>query len=291
MKPYSFLRAFDFDALEFNNQGGLKHFEFTDKYMRSIALNRKAYADGLYSKEFTVLKDNQYDEMFMSGRLVADSFTAWHAYTFEQEARKVDPKAEVAVIPALKGEDYTAELFPGYDGAILISRKTPEAKVKQIIAFYERTAGDEIGEYVQWGKAGVHYNTVNGVPTKTDLGNKEINNSTMQPLVMPHLKWYKIDSPVAPMEYNLKVRKIMGVQLEIGKPGLFQYILTSDTWTKEWAKVEPEFIANQTKAVMGAITVEEFKAYLNGIEKRLEIQKAFKEFADSYKEYQAMIGK
>jgi putative aldouronate transport system substrate-binding protein len=287
---FNLLNAYGFDEPEFNETGGLKRYEFTGKYMDFIAFFRKAYAEGLLSKEFPVLKDNQYHEMFLAGRMASDFQTALHAYEFDQGCKKVDPRAEIAVIPALRnGDYYTAELFPGYDGAIMISSAVSDEKAKRIIGFYEKTASDAVADYIMWGKEGVHYTSTGGVRKLTELGAKEINNSNTQCLVMPHQKWSKVDSLGAPDAFNVKIREIMSIQLEIGKVGLFQFLLKSNTWTKEWGKYVDEFTAMRAKAVIGSITLDEFKNYLDTLEKKPEIHTAFKEFAESYKEISVAI--
>lgn len=71
---------------------------------------------------------------------------------------------------------------------------------------------------------------------------------------------------------------------EVGKVNPFNYTV-SNTWNSTWPKYENEWKANVTKAIVGQITLDEYKAYVEKINNTPEMKKAYKEFTESYKSF------
>lgn len=263
---------------------GMYPKELTDAYTSMVEWYRKAYADGLMSQEFAIMKDLQYSDMFGAGLAAFYRKNPWHQYDLEQSAKKVQPEAKVEIIPYLTGpKGNTAILSPGFYGALYIPKSVPKDKVEQILQYYNTIASDEITKYITYGEEGVHHSVdENGIIQMTDQGKKEINNTTIEPFVLKFDPWSKTDSPIAPHEVNLQNREMVKPELEAGKVDPFS-VINSSSWVTQWPKFEGEFTTVRTEAIIGKITMEQYKAHIEELKAKSEFTQAYKEFAESYK--------
>jgi putative aldouronate transport system substrate-binding protein len=94
----------------------------------------------------------------------------------------------------------------------------------------------------------------------------------------------KVLNPSAPKAYNDAKLKEVEVYGQVGKLNPFS-IISSDTWTRVWPKYEKEWQAMATKAIVGQISMEEYKSYVDKLNENPDLKKAYKEFAESYKQY------
>lgn len=141
------------------------------------------YKEGIISKDFVIMKPNQAEDDFLSGRVGVSGDFAWVAYTKEKldKARAINPNFQWAPIPPLKGPDgfQGYSKGPGFNGFIAIpaSQAKDEAKVKRMLKFLDdqMVADRNSDSYrlLNWGKAGEHYNLVDDKVDFTDLGKKE----------------------------------------------------------------------------------------------------------------------
>ena len=224
----------------YDKAGGLVHRYFLDATADLIEWYRKCFAAGLMSKEFSVMKDSQLEDLFKAGRLVMYWRNLYHNYTYEKAMQKVDPTAKAWIMPYFKGpKGYASRLGLGYAGGLVISKKVPEAKVRSILDLYNRTASEEITDLFFNGIENVHYKVANGQRVATELASKELNNAILQIFANKNQDWSKIDNINAPKEYNEARRKAAQKQLEIETVTDPFRVIDSDTWIKEW----PEAVA------------------------------------------------
>ncbi|MCZ8517078.1 extracellular solute-binding protein [Paenibacillus filicis] len=284
----SYRAAFGGIDPEYTPDGGLYPKQLSTAYTNMVEWYRKAYADGLMSQEFAIMKDLQYSDMFGAGLAAFYRKNPWHQYGLEQAAKKVQPDAKVELIPYLTGpKGTTAVLSPGFYGALYIPKSVPKEKVEKILQFYNNTASDEITKYITYGIEGVHHKVENGVIKMTDQGKKEINNTTIEPFVLKLDPWSKTDSPIAPQEVNLRNREKVKPELEVGKIDPFS-VINSSSWVTQWPKYDGEFTSMRTQAIIGKITMEQYKSYIDQLRAKKEFGQAYKEFAENYK---ALFGK
>lgn len=143
----------------------------------------RLYKEGIISKDFVIMKGNQLEEDFLSGRVGVTAGFAWNAYTKERldKARAVNPNFQWAPVPALKGPDgfQGYSLGIGFNGFIAIpaAQANDETKVKRMLKFIddqmEADIDSELYHLLNYGNEGEHYNIVDGKVQFTDLGNKE----------------------------------------------------------------------------------------------------------------------
>ncbi|SFL56371.1 putative aldouronate transport system substrate-binding protein [Paenibacillus sp. 1_12] len=265
----------------YNSEGGLINFQLNPAYTDMVEWYRGLYADGSMSKEFSVIKN--VEEIFKTGRSATYMRNIYHDWTYEQELKKKETGAKVESIPALKGpKGYAVNITEGYNGAILISKKVPEDKMLRILDFFNQTAGDELSDLFYNGIKGVHYNEENGVLKPTDLGTKEVNISVRQFIVLNPNRWEKVVNPAATKEWNDAKIKKFEIQEKIGKERYYQS-LVSDTWSKVWPKYTQEWESMRVKAIIGQISMDEYKKYVDKLNESADFKKAYQEFTTDYK--------
>lgn len=271
---------------QYNSDKGLIYPKLTTAYTDFVDFYRKLYADGLVAKEFSLVKGNQYEEMFSAGKLVSYWRSANNDWTFQEEIKKVQPGASVTSLPALKGpKGYTVINTLGYAGAIYISKRVPEEKLKQILEFFNTTASSEESSLFYQGIPGVHSIQVDGQTQFTPLGQKEINITTAQFVVLEPDRWQKVYNGVATKAFNDALIEKFKIQEQIGKYRIHE-VLTSETWLKVWPKYIQEWESMRTKAIISQISMDEYKAYVEKLNNLPDFKKSYQEFAQDYTNYE-----
>ncbi|UQZ86144.1 Lipoprotein LipO precursor [Paenibacillus konkukensis] len=279
----SFFGAFGGFEPVYNGEGGLVHKYFTDAYTDFVAWYRSVYAMGLMSKEFAVLKGSDKEYMFRSDKALTFQKNMYHSYTYDQDLKKLDPQYEAGVITYLNGPDgHTGEFGVGYTGGFVISREVPKEKALRILHMYNQAVSPEVTEQLLHGFQGIHYRIVGGERVPTELAQKEISNAVMQ--IFPNAldPWQKVINTAAPKEWNDRMiataRTLYDAEHAIDP---FR-VIRSETWLKEWPKVQDEYIAMRTAAIMGVISMDEYREYVGKQREQPQFRKAFLEFAESY---------
>lgn len=156
--------------------------------------------------------------------------------------------------------------------------------MKQILDYFEKTTTNEYTDFNYYGIEGVHNKVVDGQPQLTDLGIKQVTTNANQVFSLAFNNKMKVLNPSAPKAYNDAKMKEVEVYGQVGKLNPFS-IINSNTWTNVWPKYEKEWQAMATKAIVGQITMEEYKSYVDKLNENPDLKKAYKEFAESYKQY------
>ncbi|HEY5560259.1 MAG TPA: hypothetical protein VIK72_00635 [Clostridiaceae bacterium] len=276
-----------FGALDpYNNaEGGLVETRLTPGYTDMIEWFRKLYSEGLMAKEFASIKDTQAIELFTTGTAASYTRSIWWDYEWEKTLNKTQPGAKLVNLTLQGPKGPAVELNTGVAGGYYISKKVPEEKVKKILKYFDQTASTELNDLGYYGIKDVHYKEVDGAKILTAQGIKEVNVTSKGAGVLAYSKWGKVWSASAPKAYNDAKEKEVGIYDEVGKINLFNNTLISTTWGQTWPKFDDEFTAMQTKAVVGQISMAEFKTYVKKLNDNPDLQKAFKEFAQSYKDF------
>jgi putative aldouronate transport system substrate-binding protein len=281
----SYLAAFGGLDPIYDKEGGMMKESLTPNYTQMIEWFRKLYADGILAKEFSTIKKTQAEEMFATGRAASYTRNIWRDWTWEQDIKKVQPDAKVITLPPMKGPNgVSIALVPPFFGAFYISKKVPEAKVKQILEYFNTTTTKEFTDFNYYGIEGVHHKLVDGQPQLTDLGVKEVTTNANQPFPMSFNNIMKVFNASAPKAYNDEKIKETEVFAKVGKMNLFN-IVYSDTWTTTWPKFEKEWQSMVIKAVVGQITMDEYKAHVDKLNANPDIKKSYQEFGAKYKEF------
>ncbi|MCU6794040.1 extracellular solute-binding protein [Paenibacillus sp. WQ 127069] len=281
------LFAAGFGALNptYNEEGGMIETRLTPQWDDMIAYFRQMYSDGGLPKEFSVMKRTQNEELFRTGKAASYTNSIWWDDEWEKENRKTQPDAKILNL-LLKGPkgDYALELQTGVSGGYYISKKVPEARVKQLLKYLEQTASQEMTDFAYYGIEGVHYKVVDGQKTLTEQGVKEVNVTSKGAGVLAYSKWGKVISASGSKAFNdAKIKEVEKFD-ELGLVDPFRGII-SPTWLNTWPKYESEWKTMEAKAIVGQISMDEFKAYTAKLRALPEMKKAFKEFSDAYKTF------
>lgn len=280
--------AFGTDKPTYNPEGGLIYSKLTPQFTEFVAWMKTLFADGILSKEFSVMKPTQATELYQSGKaasLINESMR-W-SYPFTQTLKKIKPDAEAQSVAPLKGPGgYAVGVGTGVVDQMFIAKTVPEAKVKQILDYFEKTTTLDYYNLTTYGVEGTHYNVVNGYKVITPLRDKELGSSApWQVLPLFYNKYMKMDSTAAPEEYNLAQEKLFESWGYFDKGMVDPFaVATSTTWVANWPKYQQEWASMAIKAVVGQISMEDYKAYVDKLNNNPEIKKAYLEFAQSYKD-------
>lgn len=275
--------AFGVPVPTFDADGGLMYSYLNPQFTKLVEWFRGLYAEGLIAKEFSALTVTQQKDLFSSGRAFAFDASAYYSFVYTDNVKKTQPDGNVVSLQPLKG--------PGGDGAMLdigtrggmyISKKVPQEKVTKILEFFEKTASQEITNLGYYGKEGVHFNNVNGERVLTDLGKQEITVDTIAAMTPAYSKWGKVAYAGASKAANEAKQKEMEIYGQVGKTDVFGY-LYSPTWVDVWPTYEAELKSMRIKAVVGQITMDQYKQFVDKVNADPKIKKAYQEFAKDYK--------
>ena len=118
-----------------------------------------------------------------------------------------------------------------------------------------------------------------------ELGAKEVGTSVQQPLPLTYNDWWKSVDKNAPQEYNEAILAEVEKYSEIGKINPFSH-LRSAAWVDTWPRYQNEWESRVVQTIVGDITMEQFKEYIEGLRNTPELKKAFQEFKQAYDDFQ-----
>jgi len=284
----SFAAGFGATNPHFNDEGGLVYTRLNPGFTRTVEWFRQLYEDGVLPKEFAVMKKTQAEELYKTGRAAAYVRSVWWDKEWEDSIKKSgQPNAKIKQLLLVGPDgDPAVDLSTGVSGGYYISKKVPEEKVWKLLDYFERTASEEITDFAYYGLEGIHHTVVDGQKVLTEQGVKEVNTTSKGAGVLAYAQWGKVVSASGSKEYNdAKIKEVEKYD-EVGIVEPFRYIL-SETWLKVWPKYETEWQTMVTKAIVGQISMDEYKAYVDKLNADPQMRTAYKEFADSYADFQA----
>ncbi|TBL79597.1 extracellular solute-binding protein [Paenibacillus thalictri] len=280
----SFAAGFGASDPTYNAEGGLIESRLTPQYADLVAWFRGLYQDGVLPKEFAVMKKTQAEELYKTGMAASYVRSIWWDDEWEKSIAKTQPNPKILDLQLKGPKGDAVDLQTGVSGGYYISKKVPEEKVKQLLKYFDYTASQEITDLGYYGIEGVHYKSVDGQKVLTEQGVKEVNTTSKGAGVLAYAKWGKVESASGTKAFNDAKKKEVEKFDEIGKVNPFAFS-QSTTWNNTWTKYENEWKAMVTKAIVGQITMDEYKAYIDKLNNLPEMKTAFKEFAASYKQF------
>lgn len=277
--------AFGAATPTYNEEGGMIKDTLTPQYTDMVEWLRGLYKDGLVAEEFSGLNGFQRQDMLRSGRLASYTYSIYRDFPWTEDIKKIQPEGELMTLPPLEGPGgYTAQLAVGSSGAFYISKKVPEEKVMEILHYFEKTASEELTEFAYYGIEGVHHEIKDGMKVLNDLGTEQINTTSMQPFTPGYKKWAEVHYPGASKEENLAKQEEVAGYEKLGKQNPFDWLYSS-TWVDVWPNYQSEFDSKVTQAIVGDISMDDFRAYVEGLRNDAQIKQAFLEFAEAYEPY------
>ncbi|WNR46016.1 extracellular solute-binding protein [Paenibacillus roseipurpureus] len=261
--------------------------DFEPSEREAILWLQRAYKEGVLMPDFGIMKGSQAIDAMKQGKVgaIGTSMDSKNMGEWIANLKKMDPKANVAHVPTLispaTGKKYAIK-EAGVFGNYLINKKVPEAKLKQILAFFDYGATPEGMELGNYGVKDVHFKVVDGVKTRTD----EWKNIAAQPLTNI---WTLVDpySRIAPTaDYTSELRdrdkKIIDERLQYGV-----FINTSGITSDTYLKVGPELGKKvqdmRMKVILGKETIEAWDKFVDAMKKDPTNIKIQEEKLASYK--------
>lgn len=134
----------------------------TDEYREIMKLFRQFYADGIISKEFATMTDNQWLDNYTNGKHFAEYSFGIRARAMNQLMESTFPDAGfeyslemVSAVPE-KGWLYVAEL-PYFPNGFAFSANLSEAKKERLLDFLNWACSEEGSWFLSWGVEGETY--------------------------------------------------------------------------------------------------------------------------------------
>ncbi|MET3938202.1 putative aldouronate transport system substrate-binding protein [Paenibacillus sp. PvP094] len=284
--PAMFQAGFGAYNPTYDNDGGLMSPGLTPQYVEMVEWFRELYADGLLSKEYAVMKESQAEELFKTNRAASYGRPIWWDHEWEQAMKKSgQPDAKILNL-SLTGPhgDAAVGLETGVAGGFYISKKVPEEKVKQLLKYFDLTASQEMTDFAYYGIEGTHYTEQDGQKVLTEQGVKEVNTTSKGAGVLAYAKWGKVISASGDKAYNdAKIKEVENFD-EIGKIDFYR-VITSEAWRETWPKYADEYSSMLTRTIVGQISVEEFRAYVDKLNSQPDIKQAYQEMAKAYEQF------
>ena len=274
----------------FNSEGGLIFEKLTPAHVKLIDYLRRAYSRNVISREFAVMRLNQAMELFTAGSAVVllNQSARWvYAYNEMLRDRGISD-AEVVILPALEGDRgfYSVPLSSGVVDLMCISKRVPEAKVLQILDYFDRTTTMEYYDLTTYGIEGTHFTRdANGFRIATPQRNRDMGSSApWQVVPLAYYPFMRVDSTAAPESFNIAHRSYVEEvgYLTRGRMNPFG-LLTSAAWAQVWPRYSQDWLSRAVQAVMGQISMADYSAYLDTLNNNPEMRTAYQEFAREYR--------
>jgi len=278
-----FSSAFGTKDPVYTSDGGIIQKYLTSNYADYVEWIRGLYAKGYAAKEYALILDSKQNQLFTTGQLASYIKNSWHRKDLTDKLQATVPEGVATLVPYLDGPKGFAHIWDlGYFGGQVVNAKLADSKVERILKFFNDTSNPAEYNFVNFGIEGVDWVLKDGFPSLTDKGKQEVTASFNAPFIFATNTYAKVDSPLASAAYNRDTRTQMEVlNKKGGKVDPFQ-ALQSDSWTTFWARTKDEFVSEQTDAVTGKITMDQFRSYQASLLKDPDVIRSEAEFATSY---------
>ncbi|UUZ79073.1 hypothetical protein LJK88_28020 [Paenibacillus sp. P26] len=232
-----------------------------------------------------MLKTTQWEDMAKAGKVGVTQDTVEGIWRANEEALKLDPKANFLPFTYLTGP--FGKVVPqnsGIGGVYLIPKKVPEQKVRKILELMDYGASEEGFELACYGIKGVHFNVVDGFKTTTEQAIKDsVSQSSFGKIFERYDKYlwaYRVGMPKEVFERNKKIiderSKISIVDPSIG--------LTSDTDLKYGPDYTKKMDDLKVKIIMGKEPIETWVAMVKQLKADANYRKITEEYNKSYQD-------
>ncbi|GIO89001.1 extracellular solute-binding protein [Paenibacillus lactis] len=247
---------------------------------------KKAYDDGLFPKDFAIMKFSQVMDTMRSAKAGVGGMSMNHAWVTGQPVKEVDPKADLMPLAYLEnanGVKYTPLGSPYY-GVYLIPKKVPEAKVKKILEFFDYGYSVEGNEMLTYGLEGVHYKVENGKKVATPqaaidkTGDGNLNN--MIHLVSDDMAISAVGMPDEVYQRNVEIvteRKTV----KVPNPSAELY---SEAYNKYYPEISKKVEDMRVMVITGKEPIEAYDQLIETIKNDPKMAEITEEMTKAYQE-------
>jgi|GEM_PF-266833 len=271
-----------------DEDGGLYYYELTDGWIDYIQFAHEMYKDGAVSKEFSVLSLSEANDMFTAGLAVSYCRTGTWAWGYEDNLKNNlgIADAEVIALPALKGTNgnTTAVQTTGVYGAYFLNSELSEYDLLKLLNFYEKTNVEEWHNYAFFGMEDRDYViAADGSKETTQYGKDNIMRyQSLQQVIMTMANTeLKLYSTGAPKEFNDKIKAAALTYLEPDANIRINHFraINSESWATVWPKYKSKYEENTVKAIVGEMSIDEYRDYIHNLRSQPDMKQCWQEFA------------
>jgi putative aldouronate transport system substrate-binding protein len=201
------------------------------------------------------------------------------------ELIKTNPNARVVPLPYIIGPVSGKKLAmrdSGFNGAFLIPKKVPEAKLKKIMEFMDYGVSEEGSDLANYGLKGVHYNEKDGFKVSTEQAVKDIvAQQAFGQIFLKHDKYLRAFWPGIPVDQYQENKKIIDDRSQYSLPSP-AVGLVSDTQIKAGKEYAKSIQDLKVKVIMGAVPMTAWDDTVNKLKADSQYQKITSEMNEAY---------
>ncbi|PDO10938.1 MAG: peptide ABC transporter substrate-binding protein [Candidatus Reconcilbacillus cellulovorans] len=163
----------------------LPEFMF-EPYREAMRFMRRLYREGLVNPDFALSSKSKQWDLFAQGKAgvyignLDDAVNLYHA------ALPYDPSVRIDMTNRIAGRDGCCRVWSqaGHNGMFVFpkSRIRTQERLRQVLAFFDRLADPDIGNYLHYGIEGIHYRVVDGRVQEIE-GTEERREAEVRPLL------------------------------------------------------------------------------------------------------------
>jgi putative aldouronate transport system substrate-binding protein len=141
-------------------------------YIATMDYMKKIRDNGYMNVDFAATSKTDQVSLFTSGKAGVYIGSMQDVNSLYNDLVKNVPTAEVDTHSQIAGPDgnYATWAIPGYNNLILFPKSAikDEARLKEILAFFDKMMTPEVSNLMYWGIEGVHYTVIDGKAKEVD---------------------------------------------------------------------------------------------------------------------------
>lgn len=263
--------------------GKIVHVDTLPETRESLLWMKKLYDNKIIPKDFSVMKQTQYQDLLNAGTAGAGRGDTADAWIYTAEARKINPKIEYVYVPYLSGpKGPFAIATNGSFGAFIVPKSSNETKLKKALELMDYGASEEGSFMALYGLKGIHYNLVDGLPIATpQQATDSVSQGTFGKIFErwnPYLWTFWPGMDKAYMERNVTFVD------EATKHLVFNPVagLISDTAVKFGLEFEKKSDELRTKIILGVEPITAWDTYVAQLASDANLKKMTDEYSAGY---------
>ncbi|NHN33626.1 extracellular solute-binding protein [Paenibacillus agricola] len=266
-----------------DQSGKLVYTDLMPETKQALEFLNKAYKEGLIPADFASLKASQVDDIYSSGKAGIIGDKTGSTAVMVEKLKQTDPTSSGdfnVFYPATNINQFNPK-GPGYLGILAISKKVPEAKMKQILTVIDKWMAPAVFDLQTWGLEGVHHTVKDG---KKELIKDKYNASGIEnfnQFVYVADPYANSFHPTFPKEAIDAFTKIQDEKAKTSKAdeSVGLYSETFLTYGPELAKQAQDV---KTKVILGLSPMSAWDDFINQLKANPQMTKITQEINDSY---------
>ncbi|AEI46307.1 extracellular solute-binding protein [Paenibacillus mucilaginosus] len=142
------------------------------QYLETMKYFQRLHKEGLINQDFPVTSKTDQQNLFITGKAGMYIGSLSDSQSLYQKLITVNPNMKLDVANRITGPEGKAGIWaiPGYGSAVLFPKSAvkTEAELKQILSFYDKLMGAELGNLIYHGIEGKHFTLVEGKVAQVD---------------------------------------------------------------------------------------------------------------------------